>query len=1019
VNYWQRRVAGLALILFCGIGPVGAAGLKVLSGHVPPVVPTLTATGLVAATNQLRLAMGLPLHHVPALNDFIGRLYDPASPDFHHFLTLTEFADRFGPTEQDYAAVKAFARTNGLVVTGTYANRLVLDVRGPAGAVEKAFHLTLRTYRHPTEARDFFAPDTEPTVAADLPLVDVQGLSNLSRPRPMLHRRTAAQGTRQANSYNGTAPDGSGNYFGDDFRNAYAPDTVMTGAGQVIGLFEADGYYPSDIAAYAAAAGGGRVNILIQTNLLDDYDGTPTAAGNPEVSLDIELAMAMAPGLAKIVLYQGNINKYLPNDILNAMLADSATVKNLSSSWHWNRSQSVTTATIFTNMAAVGQTYFDASGDSDAYTSSSRSANPVDGNSSSLENEPASCPIITQVGGTTLTMNGAGVSYNSETVWNWGYDSAAGEYVGSSGGISSYYAIPSWQANINMPARGGSASFRNIPDVALTADNVFVDFGDGTNGEYGGTSCAAPLWAAFTAMANQQAVTGGQPPMGFINPALYAIAAGTNYASCFNDVTTGSNTWSKSPSLFFATNGYDLCTGLGTPNGASLLNALAGPAGLVVSPLTDSATGVAGGPFGAGFENILLINPGSSPLTWSVFNLPAWLQISATNGVLGAGGKTSLAFSLTGAAATLGVGTYTAGLIFSNATLQVVQTGWLTLTVNQPMTVSPTNVFLSAGGVGGPFSVTAQTYWLTNLSVAPLAWSLINTSAWLNVDMPDGTLAGGGQTAVTVSLATAADSLPAGSNMASVLVTDDAGLVASLPFTLNVGQSLVVNGGFETGDFTGWTLVGDTVTGGPSGFIYDAVESLANDASYGFDVVHSGNYGAFLGDDQLATLAQTLATAPGQNYLLSLWLDNPAAGSLQVFQVNWGGTMLYDVTNPPAFDWTNLEFIVTAAGTTTLLQFGAENDPSYFGLDDVSVTPVPPPEFSLAQPPPPNNASFNLTWSTVPGVSYQVLYSTNLLDTNWINLGGPLTAVTNTLSVSDTNALLVSPQRFYRLVEQP
>jgi hypothetical protein len=213
--------------------------------------------------------------------------------------------------------------------------------------------------------------------------------------------------------------------------------------------------------------------------------------------------------------------------------------------------------------------------------------------------------------------------------------------------------------------------------------------------------------------------------------------------------------------------------------------------------------------------------------------------------------------------------------------------------------------------------------------------------------------------------------------------------------------------------------VGDTVTGGPSGFIYDAVESLANDASYGFDVVHSGNYGAFLGDDQLATLAQTLATAPGQNYLLSLWLDNPAAGSLQVFQVNWGGTMLYDVTNPPAFDWTNLEFIVTAAGTTTLLQFGAENDPSYFGLDDVSVTPVPPPEFSLAQPPPPNNASFNLTWSTVPGVSYQVLYSTNLLDTNWINLGGPLTAVTNTLSVSDTNALLVSPQRFYRLVEQP
>ena len=81
----------------------------------------------------------------------------------------------------------------------------------------------------------------------------------------------------------------------------------------------------------------------------------------------------------------------------------------------------------------------------------------------------------------------------------------------------------------------------------------------------GGTSCAAPLWAAFTALVNQQAAAASQPPVGFLNPALYAIGKGANYTTCFHDITTGNNTWSGSPNLFFAVPGYDLCTGWGTP----------------------------------------------------------------------------------------------------------------------------------------------------------------------------------------------------------------------------------------------------------------------------------------------------------------------------------------------------------------------------------------------------------------------------------------------------------------------
>ena len=155
------------------------------------------------------------------------------------------------------------------------------------------------------------------------------------------------------------------------------------------------------------------------------------------------------------------------------MLADSNTVKNLSCSWGWSGGPSTTTDNIFKNMAAVGQSFFNASGDSDAFTTGASSVNGVD--NTSLYNAPSSSPYITQVGGTTLTMNGKGASYASETVWNWGYDSNAGGYVGSSGGISSHYSIPSWQTNVsNMAGSGGSTSFRNIPDVALTANNVYV-----------------------------------------------------------------------------------------------------------------------------------------------------------------------------------------------------------------------------------------------------------------------------------------------------------------------------------------------------------------------------------------------------------------------------------------------------------------------------------------------------------------------------------------------------------------
>ena len=572
---------GMVLSSVTVFSSLAAGGTVTLKDHVPNVVKQGNAQlrAHMPGDETINLSLGLPLRNRAALSNLLEQIYDPKSPNFHHYLSSQEFTEHFGPTEEDYNAVIAFAHKNGFKVTKTHANRMLLNISGHAADVEKTFDVKLNEYQHPTESREFFSADREPSVPASLKIQDVSGLENYRRPHTHFHlkpeqatttapaKNSSAKAAAQTGAPNaGSGP--GGNYIGDDFRSAYAPGTTLTGAGQTIALVQFDGYLASDIIAYETLTG--RPNVPLQNILIDGFSGLPTSnngGGEVEVSLDIEMVISMAPGLSKVILYEGSPFNFNPNDVLNQIAVDNS-ARQISSSWGWNGGPDLTTDQIFQQMAAQGQTYFNATGDSDAFLGGDLD-NPI------FIGQPSSNPFITQVGATTLTMNNGGRSYNGEAVWNWG--TRFGEDgVGSSGGISSFYSIPTWQTNINMTPRKGSNAKRNVPDVAMTGDDVFViaDAGKQYPGT-GGTSCAAPLWAGFTALANQQAAINGRPAIGFINPALYSIANNpANYANCFHDVTTGNNFWSLSPSQFSSFSGYDLCTGLGTPSGTNLINAI-------------------------------------------------------------------------------------------------------------------------------------------------------------------------------------------------------------------------------------------------------------------------------------------------------------------------------------------------------------------------------------------------------------------------------------------------------------
>ncbi len=529
-----------------------------LAQHIPAAIKSSQMLGRANANEKIQLALTLPLKNTEDLDTFLRRVYDRHDPIYGQYLTSEEFTANHAPTEEEYNEVIAFAKAHGLEISNVAPNRILLGVSGSVATIEKAFGVHINRYQA-RNGRKFYANDANPILPANLQgkVSGIVGLDNFAV-------RRAHNIQRPNNAFNGfgVKPHGSGPGGGltpKDITTAYGLKGVAAnGAGQTIALFELDGYTASDVTNYLNFFNLPKVPL--KNILVDGFNGS-AGGGAGEVTLDIELQIAIAPGVSSVLVYEGPNSGPGVLDTYNKIATDN-TAKQISTSWGLDEGSNSTSElnaenNIFKQMAAQGQSIYAASGDAGAFD---------DGSAISVD-DPASQPFMTAVGGTTLSIAKDG-TYISEKTWGdpnvpWG----------GGGGISVIWPIPSYQAGVISAGSKGSTTKRNVPDVSLDADpntGYAIFFGGGWQ-TFGGTSCASPLWAGYTAIVNQQRAAANLQPLGFANPALYSIGKGANYLADFHDIADGST------NLFYpAVKGFDDATGWGSFIGGKLLSDLSG-----------------------------------------------------------------------------------------------------------------------------------------------------------------------------------------------------------------------------------------------------------------------------------------------------------------------------------------------------------------------------------------------------------------------------------------------------------
>jgi subtilase family serine protease len=775
-----------------------------LTRHVREVVLTGQAqpAGHLPATQSMRLVLVLPQRNQAALDNFLRELYDPSSPSYRQFLTVEEFTDRFGPSQEDYDAVKSFAETHGLTVVGTSPNRMNVDVAGPVASIEAAFHVTMGLYQHPTEDRVFYAPDREPTPDLSVRLWHIAGLDNYSIPRPLLRRNPGPMPLATT----GSCP--SASFCGSDMRAAYYGGS-LTGTGQSLGLLE---YYGTDLADLNTYYKNiGQTNSVPITLL--STDGTSTSClessgcDDTEQTLDMTQALGMAPGMSSLVMYVGSTD----SAIFNAMATAKPLNAQLSSSWTWSPADPNTDNPYFEEFAAQGQNLFQAAGDSGAWKSSS-------------EVFPADDVYLTTVGGTDLDTSSAAGPWSSETAW-----------VDGGGGISpDKYVIPSWQTAAASGCSSCSKTYRNGPDVSANANFTFYVCADQTTctaNEYGGTSFAAPMWAGYLALANQQAVANTGKTLGFVNPTLYSIGGGSSYTTDFHDITSGSNGYS-------ATTGYDLATGWGSPNGSGLINALAGSAAPGFS-LSASPTSVSVVQGSAGTSTITSSVTGgfSSAINLTASGQPTGVTVSfSPTSITGAGTST---MNMT-VASTTATGTYpitvsgTSGSTTETTTVSLTVTA--TASPNFTISASPTSVSVVQGNSGTSTITTAVSGGFNSA----IALTATGQPTGVAVSFNPTSIAAPGSGTSTMTMAVASTTSTGtytitvtgtgGGNTHTATVSLTVTAAATGNFTISVSPS----SGYLYQGQSGYAVVSTTVSGGFDSAISLSATGVPSGVTYSF-----------------------------------------------------------------------------------------------------------------------------------------------------------------------------------------
>ena len=881
----------LATVAVAFAGFAGHAQRSVISQHIPEIVKNGQATYVssMGRGETLHLGLELPNRNQDKLTALLADLYNPQSPNYRHWLTSQEFMIQFGPTREDFNTLVSWAQSKGLTITYQASNGRLIEVDASVEQVNRAFNVVESKFHDPRLNRDFHAPDREPTTDLPFSLLVVSGLED-SQPKINHLMRDPSFGiptsiSAPSNSSktlglssitNGLAVGGtgtiagkgatgvkspkllgsgpSGSYLPSDMRKAYYGTGNLTGAGQTVGIFSFDGYLTPDLNVYYNNTGM-TSTIPVNNVLVGGYSGACTATcDDGEQILDIVQVQGMAPGLTQILFYEDGTGSPA-NTILNQMATDNI-AKVISCSWGGG-GFGTGSDTYFQQMATQGQSFLSATGDNGGFYNRNYSA-------------PSFDPYITQVGGTDLATTSAGGAWSSEFGWS---DSGGGYWI-TGISTSAKYSTPTWQQTTGVitAANGASSTYRNVPDIAAEADfdNPTVSNGSFLIG-YGGTSFAAPRLAGYMALANQQAALNGQTTVGFLNPALYTAGlaqqgGGTAY---YHDSTSGTNPGTNSSTgasggpTYTSVAGYDLVTGWGSPNGANLLNSLAGNA-VANFTVSSSASGsmVRGGSLAITLPVTGYNGYNGNIVPTNVAGLPAgWGAVYSS----GTGTTSSPLIVYFSSPSTTGVGTYPVTMtVTDSVNSALTQNVSLSLVVykraNGDFTMTTSGITIPKGSIGNAYIQVTPGSGLAdvvNLSVSgvipgvtasffdPLVQEQTPKNVPLTLNVSGATTPGTYSLTVT------------GSNAAGMVHT------IQLPVTITTPANLLTNGGFDTGSITPWTTT--------TSCAYSPI--LLTNTS-GFEAQTGTYFGLMLstGAACTQTLSQTVTIPAGSSHAtLGLW----------------------------------------------------------------------------------------------------------------------------------------------------